>query len=55
MVNRNEDSILDQIYEKQIFSGFYYADLEFLRVIEEIAHLSRKYSTLQLGSYKIGF
>ena len=29
MVYRDEDSILDQIYEKQIFSAFYYEDLKF--------------------------
>ena len=28
MVYRNEDSILDQIYAKQIFSAFYYEDLK---------------------------
>ena len=26
---RDEDSILDQIFEKQIFSNFYYEDLKF--------------------------
>ena len=29
MVYRDEDSILDQIYENQIFSAFYYEDLRF--------------------------
>ena len=32
-----EDSILDQIYEKQIFSDFYYEDFKFLELIEENA------------------
>ena len=26
---RDEDSILDQIYEKQLFSAFYHEDLKF--------------------------
>ena len=29
IVYRDEDSILDQKYEKQIFSAFYYEDLKF--------------------------
>ena len=29
MANRGGDSILDQIYEKQIFSSCYFEDLEF--------------------------
>ena len=29
MVYRDEDSILDHVYEKQIFSAFYYEDLKF--------------------------
>ena len=29
MVYMNDDSILDQIYEKQIFLGFYSEDLKF--------------------------
>ena len=29
MAYRDEDSILDQVYEKQIFSAFYYEDLKF--------------------------
>ena len=29
MAYRDEDSILDQIYAKQIFSAFYYEDLRF--------------------------
>ena len=44
MVYRDEDSILDQIYEKYIILAFFYEDYFFLRVIEENAYL-RKYST----------
>ena len=29
MAYRDKDSILDQIYQKQIFSDFYYEDLEY--------------------------
>ena len=29
MANRDEDSILDKIYQKQIFSDFYYEKLKF--------------------------
>ena len=29
MAFRDEDSIIDQIYEKQIFSAFYYVDSKF--------------------------
>ena len=36
---RDEDSILDQIYQMQIFSDFYFEDLKYvLGVIEENAH-----------------
>ena len=48
MAYRDEDSILDQIYEKQILSAFYYEDLK------ENAYL-KKYSTQQQGTHKIGF
>ena len=27
--SKDEDSILDQIYEKEVFSDFYYKDLKF--------------------------
>ena len=30
MAYRDEDSIIDHIYAKQIFSAFYYEDFEFL-------------------------
>ena len=44
MAYNDEDSILDQKYEKQIFWDFYYEDFCILRVIEEYAYL-KKYST----------
>ena len=34
MAYRDEDSILDQIYKKQIFSDFHYKEYKILRVIE---------------------
>ena len=37
MVYWDEDSILDQIYEYQIFPAFYYDDKKNLRVTEENA------------------
>ena len=52
MVSRNEDSILDQIKDKQIYSVLYYEDL-FFKVIKENAYL-KFYSALQ-GTYKIWF
>ena len=45
MAFMDENSILDQIYQKQTFLDFYYKDLKILRVIEENACL-KKYSTL---------
>ena len=54
MAYRDEDSILDQMYQKQIFSNFNYEDSEVLKVIEENAYL-KKYSTKQEGTHKIGF
>ena len=48
MAYRDEDSILDQKYEEQIFSAFFYEDWK------ENAYL-KKYSTLQQGTHKIGF
>ena len=45
-----EDSILDQIYQKQIFLDFH----KISRVIEENAYL-KKYSTLKEETHKIGF
>ena len=54
MVYRNEDIILDQMYEKQILSAFYYEDLKLQERLEKNAYL-RKYSTLQVGTHKIGF
>ena len=47
MVYRDENNILEQIYQKQICSDFYYED--FLRAIEENAFLE-KYSSLQEGA-----
>ena len=48
--SRDEDSILDQIYDKQMFSAFYYEDLKL--VILENAYLE-EYSTPQQGTHKI--
>ena len=48
---RDEDNISDQLYDKQIFSGFCHEDFKFL---EENAYIN-KYSTLQEGIYNIGF
>ena len=55
MAYRDENWILDQIYEKQIFLDFYYEDFkDNYREVEENAFLD-KYSTLYLGTIKIGF
>ena len=51
MAYRDEDSLLDQIYAKQIYSAFFYKDLEILRLISGNAYL-KKYSTLQQGTQK---
>ena len=51
-VSRDEDSILDQIYIRQICSDFYHEDLKFW-VIEENAYL-KNYSFLQERAHKIG-
>ena len=52
-VSMDEDSILDQIYNKEICSEFYHEDLKF-RVIEEYTYL-KKFSSLQERAHKIGF
>ena len=49
MAYRDEDRILDQIYQKQIFSDFI-MKIYYLRVIEEYAYL-KKYSTILLLQY----
>ena len=48
---RDEDSILEQKYEKQISWDFYH---DFILLIEENAYL-KKYSTKQQGAKKNGF
>ena len=40
MAYRDEDSILDQICEKQIFSAFYYEDLKFSEWLKKM-HIKR--------------
>ena len=44
MAYRDADNIFDQIYEKRIFSDFYYENLNFIH--EENVNL-KKYSTIQ--------
>ena len=54
MAYRDEDSILAQIYQKQIFPDFYYEGLKFQKLIEEIVYL-KKYSTLQQRTQNLVF
>ena len=51
MAFRDEESILDQIYENTL--GIFLWGFKILRVFEENAYL-KKYGTLQQGTYKIG-
>ena len=44
MQYRDEDSILDQIHEKPIFSNFLYADLKFFRENKETAYLKKYFN-----------
>ena len=52
--NRDEDNILDQIYDKQIFSAFYYEDLKFGECFKKCI-FKDIYSTLQQGTHKIEY
>jgi len=54
MVYRDEDSILDKIYEYKYIFGLVLRRFRIFRIIEENAYL-KKYSTLQQRAHKIGF
>ena len=53
-VSRDENNILDQIYNKANMFGLLLWGFEILRVIEENGYL-KKYSSLQERAHKIGF
>ena len=55
LAKRDEDSILDQSFEKQIFSAFYNEDLKFWEWFKKIHIYLKKFGTLQGGTHKIGF
>ena len=53
MTYRDENSIIDQIYQKQIFLDVYYEDLKFKNDWRK--SIFKKYNTLQQETHKIGF
>ena len=54
MAYRDEDSILDQIYQKQIFSDFYYEDSKFYKWLKNM-HIWRNTDLYNKELIKIGF
>ena len=54
MVYRDEDSILDQIYQIQIFSDLYYEDLEFLELLKKM-HILLNTALYKKELIKLGF